>query len=134
LKKLPMTGTANVIAAMSISGVPPFSGFWSKLIIIIAAVQAGKYGCAFLAVFASVLTLAAVIKAMKYVFFGSLREKWNQVKEVPVLMQISLVVLALICIGGGILALPAFREVFFDQAIKVILEGANYAALVLKGI
>ena len=40
--KMPVTGMTQFIGAMSVSGVPPFNGFFSKLIIIIAAVQAGR--------------------------------------------------------------------------------------------
>ena len=36
--KMPVTGTTSVIAFLSTAGIPPLSGFWSKLIIIIAAV------------------------------------------------------------------------------------------------
>jgi len=89
-EKMPVTGSTSFIASMSIAGIPPFNGFWSKLIIIIAAVEAGRYGYAVWAVIASVLTLASFMKVMKYAFLGTLRAKWENVKEVPFFMQISM--------------------------------------------
>ncbi|MFC2104959.1 complex I subunit 5 family protein, partial [Bacteroidota bacterium] len=41
-ENMPITSTTSLGASMSISGIPPFNGFFSKLIIIIAAVQ-GKF-------------------------------------------------------------------------------------------
>jgi len=134
ITKMPVTGTTNFVASMSIAGIPPFNGFWSKLIIIIACVQAGRFWYAFWAVLASLLTLASFTKVMKYAFFGTLKKRWENIKEVPVFMQISLVILTLICIAGGILALPALKTVFLDKAAGVILEGVNYAKVVLKVI
>ncbi|MFA5275280.1 MAG: proton-conducting transporter membrane subunit, partial [Candidatus Omnitrophota bacterium] len=55
--KLPLTSNTSLIGAMSISGIPPFAGFWSKLIIIIAAIQAGYIGFSAIAVLVSIVTL-----------------------------------------------------------------------------
>ena len=38
--KMPVTGTTSVIAFLSTAGVPPLSGFWSKLLIIVGLWQA----------------------------------------------------------------------------------------------
>ncbi|MDP2808157.1 MAG: proton-conducting transporter membrane subunit, partial [bacterium] len=48
--KLPITGFTNTIGTFSIAGVPPFNGFWSKLIIIVALVEANYIGVAAIAV------------------------------------------------------------------------------------
>ncbi len=39
-KAMPVTGVTSLIASLSIAGLPPMCGFWSKLIRIIAAFQA----------------------------------------------------------------------------------------------
>ncbi|MFQ5951939.1 MAG: complex I subunit 5 family protein [Candidatus Omnitrophota bacterium] len=133
-ERMPVTGTTGLIGSMSIAGIPPLSGFWSKLIIIIAAVQAGRYGYAFWAVLVSILTLAMYAKVMKYVFFGKLAEKWDQIKEVPIFMKLSMGALAIICLIGGILLLGGISEAFLSKASSVLLEGTKYATIVLKGI
>ena len=43
-KRMPVTAATNLVGSLSIAGVPPLNGFWSKLIIIIALVQAGQLG------------------------------------------------------------------------------------------
>ena len=55
---MPVTGTTSLVASLSIAGIPPLNGFWSKLIIVVACVQADAYGFAVLAVATSVVTLA----------------------------------------------------------------------------
>ncbi len=132
-KRMPVTGATNFVASMSIAGIPPFNGFWSKLIIIIAAVQAGRYGYAFWAVLASLLTLASFMKVMKYGFFDRLKERWGRIEEVPFFMKLSMVALALICIFGGVLLLGGINQVFLDRATAVLLRGTQYAAIVFKG-
>jgi len=134
MAKLPVTGTTNLVASMSIAGIPPFNGFWSKLIIIIACVEAGHVWYGFWAVLASLLTLASFMKVMKYAFFGTLKEKWFNVKEAPLFMKVSLSALALVCVAGGALLIPGVRSVFLQQAADVISEGANYGAIVLHSI
>ncbi len=134
MTKMPITGTTSLIASMSIAGIPPFNGFWSKLIIIIACVQANRLGYAFWAVLASILTLASFMKVMKYAFFGKLREKWNKVEEVPVFMKLAMVILALICVVGGVLLIYNINEVFLKPASDVLLEGTKYADIIFKGI
>jgi len=133
-RRMPVTSSTNLIASMSIAGIPPFNGFWSKLIIIVAAVQAGMYGYAFWAVVASILTLASFMKVMKYAFMGSLRDRWRHVKEVPFFMKASMAALALICVAGGLLLLPDVRHVFLTLASQVLSDGTQYADTVLSGV
>jgi multicomponent Na+:H+ antiporter subunit D len=133
-KKMPLTCATNMIASMSIAGIPPFNGFWSKLLIIIAAVEAGRLGYAFWAVLASILTLSSFTKVMKYAYFGALREKFAAVKEVPIFMKLSMVILALICIVGGALLLPGIIQTFLGGAEDVLSQGTRYAAIVMQGI
>lgn len=132
--KMPVTGTTNLVASMSVAGVPPFSGFWSKLLIIIALVQAGRLGYAFWAAFISILTLAMYLKVTRYAFFGKLQEKWSKIKEVPFFMKLSMAALAIICLAGGVLLMPGVAGIFLDRARDVIMGGLDYAGLVLSNI
>ncbi len=132
-EKMPVTSGTSLIASMSIAGIPPFNGFWSKLIIILAAVQAGRYGYAFWAVLASILTLASFMKVMKYAFYGKLKAKHNNIKEVPGFMRMGMLILALVCIVGGILLAPGYKA-FLGNAQDMLLVGRDYAGLVLEGI
>ncbi|NQT90619.1 MAG: NADH/ubiquinone/plastoquinone (complex I) [Candidatus Omnitrophica bacterium] len=133
-QRMPVTSGTSLIASMSIAGIPPFNGFWSKLLIIIAAVQARHYGYASWAVIGSILTLASFTKVMKYAYYGKLREKWNRVKEVPIFMKLGMMMLAFICLVGGILLIASINGVFLSRASDVLLGGVNYATTILRGV
>jgi len=133
-ERMPVTGSTCMIASMSISGIPPFNGFWSKLIIIIACIQAGHLGYAFWAVLASLLTLSSFMKVQRYAFFGKKKESSQSIKEVPLSMRIPMIVLSLICIVGGVLLIPALRNNFLGPATDVLLKGTDYARIVMENL
>jgi multicomponent Na+:H+ antiporter subunit A len=112
-KAMPLTFIAALIFAMSISGVPPLNGFASKWMIYQGIIDFGAgTGIASklwviwlgLAVLGSALTLASFIKFIGGVFLSRRRAEFEKVREVPVLMWIPLVVLALFCVGFGVFA------------------------------
>jgi len=131
---MPTTSNTSLIASMSIAGIPPFNGFWSKLIIIIACVQAGHPIYALWAVVGSILTLASFTKVQKYAFFGTLRDELKKIKEVPLSMKASMIVLSILCVIGGLLYAPILRDVFLGAATKAVALGKIYALLVLGKI
>jgi len=131
-KVMPVTGATSTIASLSISGIPPFNGFWSKLFIIIGLIQAGHFVLAVITILASVLTLAYYLRMQRYAFFGKLREGLEKIKEAPSLMSFSVIVLAIICLGVGILFYPVMKIVL-EPAVGVLQEGIRYSSLVLGG-
>jgi multicomponent Na+:H+ antiporter subunit D len=132
-EKMPVTANTNLVASMSIAGIPPFNGFWSKLLIILACLQANRFGYAFCAIVASILTLASFMKVQKYAFFGTLNEKWRRIKEVPGAMRLSMAALAIICVAAGLLLIPLLRN-FMQAAVDVLLVGKGYAQTVFGAI
>ncbi|NQS89912.1 NADH/ubiquinone/plastoquinone (complex I) [Patescibacteria group bacterium] len=131
-KVMPVTGATSTIASLSISGIPPFNGFWSKLFIIIGLVQAGHFVMTGLTVLVSVLTLAYYLKVQKFAFFGTLKERWAKIKEVPKVMCASMIILAIVCIGAGIFFYPLMKIVL-EPAVAVLQEGTKYSGLILGG-
>jgi formate hydrogenlyase subunit 3/multisubunit Na+/H+ antiporter MnhD subunit len=110
-KAMPVTFFASLIFAMSISGVPPFNGFASKWMIYQGIIDFGSgTGIANklwvvwlgLAVLGSALTLASFIKLIGGIFLGRRRPEFAEVREVPVIMWIPLVILAMFCIFFGV--------------------------------
>ncbi|MBN1309204.1 MAG: hypothetical protein JXA18_14870 [Chitinispirillaceae bacterium] len=133
-ERMPVSASTSMVASMSIAGLPPFNGFWSKLIIIIACVDAGHPVYAAWAVVASIMTLASFMKVQKYVFFGELKEKFNAIKEVPFAMQFSMVFLAAICFLGGLLLVPAVSGDFLQSAADTVANGTEYAKMVFQSL
>lgn len=129
-KKMPVTAATSVVASLSIAGIPPFNGFWSKLLIIVACVQSGHYVYAGWAVLVSIMTLASFMKVQRYAFFGKLSETWNNVKEAPAYMCAAMIVFAILCTVTGLLLIPVFRTVFLDASVSAVTAGTEYARLV----
>jgi multicomponent Na+:H+ antiporter subunit D len=117
-KRMPFTSVTTIVGSLSIAGVPPLNGFWSKLIIILALIQAGHWAFALIAILASVLTLWYYLLIQRRAFFGKLNERWQAVREAPFWMTASSVILALICLAIG---------VFFAATIKSWVEPASEA-------
>ena len=93
-QRLPFTRTTCTIASASIVGIPPFSGFWSKLILVMAAIQAHYYWIAAIIVFVSLCTLIMYLKVQRYVFFGELPENLREAQENGGSMLVAMVFLA----------------------------------------
>jgi multicomponent Na+:H+ antiporter subunit D len=123
--KLPVTGWTSFLGSMSIAGLPPFGGFWSKLVIIIAAVQAGYIGTSAVAVLVSIVTLIYYLKFQTNVFFGKIRAEFLNIKEPPVKMRLAMIVLAAVCVITGLLLTPGLRP-YLAQSAQVISQGELY--------
>lgn len=125
LKKMPWTGASCSVAALSISGVPPFNGFWSKLIIILALFQAQYYFLAVVTVIVSFMTLISFIKVQKYALFGTLPKRLESIREVPVLMISGMFILAFLCIGIG-LFYPFYGQLILESARDLLINASHY--------
>ncbi len=121
-KMVPVTAGTNLVGALSIAGVPPLAGFWSKLIIIMALVQAREFGYALVAILASILTLWYYLLIQRQAFFGRVAEKWLQVREAPFWMSAANVVLALVCVLAGIFFTPIFKT-WISPAAEALARG-----------
>jgi multicomponent Na+:H+ antiporter subunit D len=128
-EKLPFTRATCTVASASIAGVPPFNGFWSKMILVIASVQAGFYGLAAVTVVVSLVTLISFLKIQRYVFLGELPENFRQTKENKGFMLVAMVFLACLCLLMAALVLvPGLKESILEPAVKVLTNGLNYSA------
>lgn len=131
-KSMPATSATSFIASMSISGIPPFNGFFSKLIIIIAAIMAKFYLLAALAVIVSIITLASFLKFQRYAFFNKTADKKNQqIKEVPFPMVFSMVVLSIICVLLSLLVIPEIRDAILTPAIDILTDPLKYSSSII---
>jgi multicomponent Na+:H+ antiporter subunit D len=131
-RSMPVTSATSFIASMSISGVPPFNGFFSKLIIIIAAIMAKFYLLAALAVIVSIITLASFLKFQRYAFYNKSDVGENkQFKEVPFPMAFSMVILSIICVLLSLLAIPDFRHAILTPAVNILTDQLKYTSTII---
>ncbi len=121
--KMPVTSVTSAIAFFSVIGCPPFSGFWSKLLIIVAAVHAGYIGFAAVGAIGAVITIGYFLRYQLGVFFGSLPQGIQDVKEGPMGVMAPMVVLAVFCVALGLL-FPWVIQYVLEPAASAILIGA----------
>ena len=105
--KMSITFTACLIAALSISGIPPLNGFVSKWMIYQGVIKTGGSTSLWpiwltCAMFGSALTLASFVKLIHSIFLSRLPDKLKDVKEVSPLMTVPMVVLAVLCVFFGV--------------------------------
>jgi len=131
-KSMPATSATSFIASMSISGIPPFNGFFSKLIIIIAAIMAKFYLLAALAVIVSIITLASFLKFQRYAFYNK-KDNINDrsIKEVPFPMIFSMIIMSLLCIILSLLAFPGIRDAVLTPAINILTDPLKYSSFII---
>jgi formate hydrogenlyase subunit 3/multisubunit Na+/H+ antiporter MnhD subunit len=112
-KPMPITFVAAMIFALSISGIPPLNGFASKWMIYQGIIDFGSGdGIANkmwivwlgLAVLGSALTLASFIKFIGGSFLNRQNDDFTSVHEVPLLMWMPMVILAVLCVVFGVFA------------------------------
>lgn len=102
-KKMPVTGFSSIAAFLSTAGIPPFAGFWSKLLIIMALwIRDWKILSGF-ALFSSIFTAAYFLRMQKKVFFGKLPDKFKEVTEVSGSIKLAEVMLTVVIIAVGVL-------------------------------
>jgi len=131
-EKLPVTRATCTVASAAIAGIPPFSGFWSKLILVVAAIQAHFYWIAAIILFVSLCTLIMYLKVQRYVFLGELPENLQEIKENRGSMLVAMVFLACLCVLMGLLLLvPGLRNSILEPAVKVLVDGVSYSANVI---
>jgi len=133
-EKMQVTAATSLLGSMSVSGVPPLGGFWSKLLIIISALNAKHFLGATIAILMSIITLAYYLKLQKMTFFGILRQQWLNLKEAPILMCISMIFLAGLCLFLGLILLPGVKDVFLEPATKAIENGVEYSRIIFENI
>ena len=69
-KREPWIAAAFFVAALSLAGLPPFSGFVAKLTLILAALEAGQIAAVVVMLLVSLVTLLSMLKIWGGVFWG----------------------------------------------------------------
>lgn len=131
--KMPVTSATSLGASMAISGIPPFNGFFSKLLIIIAAVRGEFYLLAALAVFVNFVTLGSFMKFIRFAFHNK-KEPGIRFKaqRLPFSMKFSMITMLVLCVLLSLLVLPYFREILLNPAVDVLMKTGEYATNIIS--
>lgn len=122
---MPVTFFSFIICAASISGVPPFNGFFSKELIYDAALQRGAIFY-IAAIVGSFFTAASFLKLGHAVFVDKARGEHRKIKEAPVSMLAPMIILSVICILFGLFSSRVI-DGLIRPGIALHMEGKAHA-------
>ena len=131
----PALAVLFLIPALSLAGLPPFSGFWSKLAVIQSGLQAEAYILAGAALLVGVLTLYSMTKIWNEAFWKAVPEgeetlegpSWTRMQKFASYAPI--VVLAGVTVTIGLWTEPFAAAAM--QAGEMLLDTDGYIAAVL---
>jgi NADH-quinone oxidoreductase subunit L len=106
-RPMKITAITFIIAALSLAGIPPLAGFWSKDEILIAVFNSGDMLLFSFAIITVFLTAFYIFRLFFVVFMGKEKEE-NHVHESPKVMTIPMVILAIFSIIAGFVGSPWF--------------------------
>ena len=130
-RKLPVTWYTMLVATVAISGLPPFSGFFSKDEILAGAYVAGKPAIFALLLVGSALTTFYMWRLLLLTFLGRSRvdhDVAHHVHESPAVMTIPLALLAVLAAGAGVWGLPGEHGTAIGRFLAPVLAGDHPAA------
>ncbi|MBI2522577.1 MAG: NADH-quinone oxidoreductase subunit L [Bdellovibrio sp.] len=124
-KHLPHTYLTMLVGSLAISGIPIFSGFFSKDEILYStiALPAGQSHLFIIGVITAALTAIYTGRMLAITFFGSERlehEKLHHLHESPATMLVPLYVLAILATFGGLLGIPHLLGGFLGHLPHVL--------------
>lgn len=131
IKDYPVLAWTFFIAALVVSGIPPFSGFLGKLLLVRSGFEAGHYLGAVIVILSSLIVLFSMMKIFIRGFWGESTYK-KKAKKVPVQhLMIAPVILVFLAIYYGVGA--EFILPYIFQATETLTTPEIYINAVLKG-
>jgi NADH-quinone oxidoreductase subunit L len=140
-KYMPITKILMLLATLSLAGIPPFSGFWSKDAVFVAGLVAGTPLAMVLYGVAAVTALMTLVYSARYImmtFYGekskfveNLEHHGHHVHESPKVMWGPIAILVIVMVGVGLLGLigqinPEMSpEIFIEQQMESTLHGLH---------
>ena len=73
------------------------------------------------------------MKMQKYTFFNKDSSFWKnkKIKEVPFTMAFAMIIMAALCLGMSLLAIPSILDIVLTPAVDALLETVQYSKSVI---
>jgi proton-translocating NADH-quinone oxidoreductase chain N len=105
IKTMPVTAIAFLFCSLSVMGIPPFGGFFSKYMVISGAVDSGQFWLAGTFIFGAFLTIIYLFRVFNMVFTG--QAQIEPAKEGSPVMVVSVALLGALSLISGLLIGPS---------------------------
>lgn len=130
-RTMPATAWSYLLGAFSLAGLPPFAGFFSKVLIILGALSARMYWLAIFAALFSVVTLGYLVRVANKAIFSRPGVEPTPAKESPATMVVAMLILVALSLAAGIGFRPLL-DWLIGPAAQVLLNGAAFSAAILN--
>ncbi|TCI72165.1 Na+/H+ antiporter subunit D [Exiguobacterium sp. SH0S7] len=131
ITRFPLFGWTFFIAALSLAGIPPLSGFFGKLLIVQGGVADGDLFGPLLILLSSLFVLFSVIKIFLYGFWGEERRVYDG-PLVPYMNRLIVPTLLLVAVAVAYGFGAEAMHPFITQAIEPLIEPEIYIDAVIK--
>ena len=128
-KAAPFLSALFLIAALGLAGIPPLSGFWAKLLVVVAALEAEVWWIAAVGLAVGLLTLFSMTKIWQYAYWKPAPEGMPRRARPSAFLYVPVVALAAITVALGLWSEPLIA--LGDAAATELLDPARYVEAVL---
>jgi NADH:ubiquinone oxidoreductase subunit 5 (subunit L)/multisubunit Na+/H+ antiporter MnhA subunit len=101
IRTMPVTAVVFFVSALSVIGIPPFAGFFSKFLVVAGTIQKGQIWLAAIAIFTAFMTLIYLLRVFNKVFLGE--PTHPEVREGTDSMLVVISIFAVLSLVGGLL-------------------------------
>ncbi len=120
-----------IIGALAISGIPPFNGFASKLMIYESAYIFNPM-LTIIALIVSVMTLASFTKVFQSAFTGPALPEYREVREIPLSMKLGMGILAAATVFISLFPSLVVDTIIYPAA-DALIDQSGYISAVMGG-
>jgi multicomponent Na+:H+ antiporter subunit D len=128
VRTAPVVAVLFLLSALSLAGIPPFSGFVAKLALVEAGVSGGRWAVVAVSLLVSLLTLFSMTKIWAGAFWGEV-EPAAPGRQLPALMVAPTVALTTLGLAAALFAGPLYA--LSERAAGDLLDGTTYVRAVL---
>jgi multicomponent Na+:H+ antiporter subunit D len=136
-RRFPLLGWLFLLPALSLAGIPPFSGFVAKLAIVEAGFGAKEYAVVGVSLVVSLFTLFSMVKIWNGVFWGTAEDPTIRLAlaepderlEVPRVMTLATVALVGLTLAIALFAGPIYE--LCERAAASLVDPSDYITAVL---
>ena len=121
-REMPVTGATMTVCALSMIGLPPFAGFFSKWYLALGAIQKGQYLFVAALILSSLLSAIYFFRLLEHVFMDPKKERRDKYPkaELPWQMLVPVLTVGIVIVGLGLFHTGIVSGIFGKALMEVI--------------
>jgi multicomponent Na+:H+ antiporter subunit D len=120
-KKMPWTMAAFTVSALSMVGIPPAAGFFSKWYLLLGGIDRGNWVFVATILLSSLLTAVYFFRVLEQVYAGRSEESaFENVSDPPATMLFPTIIL-----GAGVLVLGLLNSIIVSHVLELVAAPLN---------